>query len=232
MSSVRAQLEAAREHIKAKRYTEARAILAQLDDDTARKWLAQLDERVPQSKPTAQQPQASSNRFPLILTAVIALIAVVAVGVVILTSSTAQAEIDTARPRLMGYCLRLVDIDDMQDCDDWYYLAFQANQNTVLACHRIAPELDAPFDECLYNEELEPFYIALDYVNPPADDVQTAVIGWNNARSTALFGTLGAREIINATEDARVDAIINESNATLTAIEVHYHQTLTAIYSD
>jgi len=41
----------AREHIKAKRYDEARAILKTIDHPTARKWLAKLNEIAPPPEP-------------------------------------------------------------------------------------------------------------------------------------------------------------------------------------
>jgi hypothetical protein len=56
--SVREQLVAAREHLAAKRYDEARALLSEIDHPAAREWLAKLDKLapVPASAPVAPAP--------------------------------------------------------------------------------------------------------------------------------------------------------------------------------
>lgn len=51
------KLRQAQQLLKAKRYDEARAILNTLDDPTARKWLARLDELVPEAEFPESGPQ-------------------------------------------------------------------------------------------------------------------------------------------------------------------------------
>ena len=47
--NVQDDLQRAREHIQAKRYSKARRILKRLNDPTAIKWLAKLDEIAPET---------------------------------------------------------------------------------------------------------------------------------------------------------------------------------------
>jgi hypothetical protein len=54
--SLREQLLAAREHLAAKRYDEARALLREIDHPTAREWLAKVDKLDPASVTPAPAP--------------------------------------------------------------------------------------------------------------------------------------------------------------------------------
>lgn len=67
----KAKMEAAKELIQAKQYTEARAILKTVDHPKAREWEAQLDKVAPQRKPR-------KSRVGLLIFAVLVLIAAAA----------------------------------------------------------------------------------------------------------------------------------------------------------
>jgi DNA-binding transcriptional ArsR family regulator len=59
-SSLREQLIAAREHLAAERYDEARALLREIDHPTAREWLAKLDKLAPEPEPAPAAPVAAN----------------------------------------------------------------------------------------------------------------------------------------------------------------------------
>jgi DNA-binding transcriptional ArsR family regulator len=61
------QLLAAREHLTAKRYDEARAMLRDIDHPTAREWLAKLDKLAPEPPPAASHDEIIREAQRLLL---------------------------------------------------------------------------------------------------------------------------------------------------------------------
>ena len=70
------------------------------------------------------------------------------------------SEQETVRARLFRYCLEIYfkvgSASDINECDEWYGATFDVYEAQVLACHRLSPDLDAPFTDCLVDEDILP----------------------------------------------------------------------------
>lgn len=70
-----------------------------------------------------------------------------------------QSEDGKALAHLFTYCLDAYTearVDGMDGCWDWAARSINAYKTTVLACQRLAPDLEAPFTRCMRDEGIAP----------------------------------------------------------------------------
>lgn len=147
-------LRQAKALVQAGRLKEARALLLPLDDERARKWVAQIDAKLP-------SPSRYSRRRIIAVSVIALLLSAAAVFWVFDRAVNVPAyEAGTVTGRLFSYCLdvRIKGKRTTDTCSEWasLYVSAVRRDERVIACHRQSPTLDAPFRTCLAAEGITP----------------------------------------------------------------------------
>jgi hypothetical protein len=152
------QLQRARELIKSKRYDDARKLLWKIDHPKAKQWLERIDgiSPVKQSGAVASKSSGGWTSGRIIKVAVVAII-VGAIAFVVIGGMQAY-EVGMARARISIACIeRRVRLGiSTDDCFSSWEDRWDIWGDEILACHRLSPELDAPFERCLDDEGISP----------------------------------------------------------------------------
>lgn len=230
------QLERARALIKAKKYSEARRILEPLNHPTAQSWLAKLDEKAISPTATAKQKTtpitSKRNPIPLIIGAGIIGLVVLIVGYIAL-SNVATDNTARIQERLYAYCVddRIsYDDFDFSDCSAWAAQAMIDYDPKPRACHDLSPELDAPFMECLDQENL---FVPL---SNSFHQTSTEIFARNATLMIRLTQTAEQEYVDFLSTNAAVatQSAVESTQFwnTMTAIEVQGDMTSTAIFAE
>jgi len=187
----KAKLEAARELITDKHYTEARAILRTMSaDPTAQRWLAKLDSLIPPA-PEIPLPPASAfmpsaapprpfvvpRRRNAISTALVLLVvaAVIFGGLLYARAKTEQGAAELRGDlRLIRYCVFALNpvpnytTEQLVDaCGNWMSLMRTYYAEETAECSRRAPEVDMLFNACMSNAGVVPIIPPYPEADPP-----------------------------------------------------------------
>lgn len=164
------QLERAKALIKAKQYSKARRILEPLNHPTAEKWLAKLDDIDPfpadepapklnlKKTPAKPQPKRATRRDIILVIAAVISIPIIIIGVLTFHNTGLRANEIRLQVRLYSYCIDLtIEVGaPLEPCSDWSRDSWSYTEDAVTACDKLSPELDAPFNECLIDEDILP----------------------------------------------------------------------------
>jgi len=147
----------AREHIKAKRYDEARSILKTIDHPKAKEWLAKVNKISP--------PAKRKRRIRPVIAIPLAIVVVIIVIVIAITMSRASysnwfynSRLPEARAILSGFCDAYLNIAEHR-CTQWVNETFEEDIKRtfqVVTCDGLYNWLAEPqrFANCLAVSEV------------------------------------------------------------------------------
>lgn len=164
----KAKMEAARELVREKQYTQARELLKTIDHPTARKWLIQLDTIAPEREPDFDDlptppPKPRSLwrviRFPLLLL-LIAAFAVVYISFrqsydTRYTASKRALDERAIHIRLRVYCESDTGGSEAE-CDQTAALIMAGARQDIDVCFEQYPDLEASRLDCLIERGVIP----------------------------------------------------------------------------
>lgn len=136
--NTREKMQQAKVYIETKNYRDARKLLTGIEHPVAKKWLAKID---------ALQPPRKRRRWLWGIAAAVVVLALLFGAYVFLSASTGGYD-GHLEARLFGYCVST----GRDNCGAWAHDRLSLYRDTVAACDKQYPDLNAQFKECLAKE--------------------------------------------------------------------------------